>query len=438
MTTINIESKEYPASELDSLLMSFVQKTVEKGPDNSLFNVFRLLELGLPSKIPHEANDAVLEAVLSSDINIREAGRRVTTFLNARSILSAVEKRSGSYSEGEKEDVLMTALVSVEEHISKLSSNYYISMQLYNAAARGVADYIAQREGISVAWVTKRAYELFEFWSHSPGLYSGKEIEDLAESISSETGVPKSGLLEYFRSRYFPAEVFDTENDPHVRLLKGERNHTVGDVLNSLPRKEERVLSWRFGLGFESVTTLDDIGRIFGRSKENIRKIEAKALRRLRRQPFHSRLVEYLELNEFPLPEDKCGRERQSNLDMVLLEKREKSPYALENFGFDPRERRLLEDCGIKEIGDFFSASPEEILESWSLNPGANTSELKYIIEHLYKKLRKSPVYTKTIYHVVGASIYRHGYVDVLSARYLDIFTNACDDLFSFFDVGQD
>ena len=69
----------------------------------------------------------------------------------------------------------------------------------------------------------------------------------------------------------------------------------VHDVLDTLSEREARVLQLRFGLEDGRGRTLEEVGREFGVTRERIRQIEAKALRKLR-QPSRSRkLRDFLE-----------------------------------------------------------------------------------------------------------------------------------------------
>ena len=53
-------------------------------------------------------------------------------------------------------------------------------------------------------------------------------------------------------------------------------------ALESLTPREERVLRMRFGSGFESEHTLEEVGQQFSVTRERVRQIEAKALRKLK------------------------------------------------------------------------------------------------------------------------------------------------------------
>ena len=70
---------------------------------------------------------------------------------------------------------------------------------------------------------------------------------------------------------------------------------TVEDVLSSITMRERRVLQLRFGLEDGRSRTLEEVGREFGVTRERIRQIEAKALRKLRHPSRARRLRDYLE-----------------------------------------------------------------------------------------------------------------------------------------------
>jgi len=75
------------------------------------------------------------------------------------------------------------------------------------------------------------------------------------------------------------------------QLLKEQ----VDDVLYTLSEREARVLSLRFGLEDGRQRTLEEVGRDFGVTRERIRQIEAKALRKLRHPSRSKKLRDFLE-----------------------------------------------------------------------------------------------------------------------------------------------
>ncbi len=74
-------------------------------------------------------------------------------------------------------------------------------------------------------------------------------------------------------------------------LLKNE----LKDVLDTLTDREENVLRLRFGLDDGRQRTLEDVGKVFDVTRERIRQIEAKALRKLRHPSRSKQLKDFLE-----------------------------------------------------------------------------------------------------------------------------------------------
>ena len=72
----------------------------------------------------------------------------------------------------------------------------------------------------------------------------------------------------------------------------------LGDVLTSLTERERRILEMRFGLvdGYER--TLEEIGKMYNVTRERIRQIEAKALRKLRHPTRVRHLQGFLDTEE--------------------------------------------------------------------------------------------------------------------------------------------
>jgi RNA polymerase primary sigma factor len=75
------------------------------------------------------------------------------------------------------------------------------------------------------------------------------------------------------------------------QLLKEQ----VEDVLDSLTERERKVLQLRFGLDDGRSRTLEEVGKEFHVTRERIRQIEAKALRKLRHPSRSRKLKDYLD-----------------------------------------------------------------------------------------------------------------------------------------------
>jgi len=76
----------------------------------------------------------------------------------------------------------------------------------------------------------------------------------------------------------------------YAKLLREK----IEEVLDTLPPREARILRLRFGLENGHNYTLEEVGEKFGLTRERIRQIESKALRRLRHPRRSRQLREYL------------------------------------------------------------------------------------------------------------------------------------------------
>ena len=73
-------------------------------------------------------------------------------------------------------------------------------------------------------------------------------------------------------------------------MLKDE----ISQVLETLTEREEKVIRLRFGLEDGKPRTLEEVGQMFGVTRERIRQIEAKALRKLRHPSRSRKLRDYM------------------------------------------------------------------------------------------------------------------------------------------------
>ena len=73
------------------------------------------------------------------------------------------------------------------------------------------------------------------------------------------------------------------------------RKKQLLEVLETLTPREEKVLRLRYGLDDGRIRTLEEVGKIFNVTRERIRQIEAKALRKLKHPSRSKKLRDYLE-----------------------------------------------------------------------------------------------------------------------------------------------
>ncbi len=118
-----------------------------------------------------------------------------------------------------------------------------------------------------------------------------KSVKNVArEPISLETpiGEEEDSLLGDFIE---DKDVENPANQTAFKLLQEQ----LKDVLFTLPPREQEVLKMRFGLEDGYSLTLEEVGLYFNVTRERIRQIEAKALRRLRHPKRSRRLKDYID-----------------------------------------------------------------------------------------------------------------------------------------------
>ena len=117
------------------------------------------------------------------------------------------------------------------------------------------------------------------------------EIEKIAqEPISIDTPIGEeedSHLGDFIPDDDAPAPA----ESAAFTLLKEQ----LVDVLSTLTPREEKVLKLRFGLDDGRARTLEEVGKVFNVTRERIRQIEAKALRKLRHPSRSKKLKDYLD-----------------------------------------------------------------------------------------------------------------------------------------------
>jgi RNA polymerase primary sigma factor len=136
--------------------------------------------------------------------------------------------------------------------------------------------------------------------------------EPTADEISSELDMPVEKVREIMRVAQEPVSLetpIGEEEDSHLGDFIPDddapapadaASHTLlkeqlADVLDTLTPREEKVLRLRFGLEDGRSRTLEEVGKEFNVTRERIRQIEAKALRKLRHPSRSKKLKDFLD-----------------------------------------------------------------------------------------------------------------------------------------------
>jgi len=119
-----------------------------------------------------------------------------------------------------------------------------------------------------------------------------KIIKIAQEPISLETPIGEeedSHLGDFIEDKVLPS--------PPETVISINLREQIGDALKSLTEREAKVLKMRFGLGDGNEHTLEEVGQQFKVTRERIRQIEAKALRKLKHPSRSRKLKSFTENN---------------------------------------------------------------------------------------------------------------------------------------------
>lgn len=133
------------------------------------------------------------------------------------------------------------------------------------------------------------------------------EREPQIEEIAAEMGISADKIKFLFEANRDPLSLDNRVNDeddatvgdlvadtsietPLAAMIKEDNKNMLIAVLDTLSQREKEVMMMRFGLEDDKPRTLEEIGTHFGVTRERIRQIETKALRKLR-NPIRSKML---------------------------------------------------------------------------------------------------------------------------------------------------
>jgi len=182
----------------------------------------------------------------------------------------------------------------------------YSTWWIRQAITRAIADYARTiRVPVHVLEtmnkITKVTISLFQELGREPNLEeislkAGLPVEKVRkimkvsnEPISIETpiGDDESKLGDFIADPKSPS--------PFNELVNISLKEEISKVLSTLTPREEKVIRMRLGIGEKTDYTLEEVGEVFGLTRERIRQIEAKAIRKLKHPSRRKRLESFLE-----------------------------------------------------------------------------------------------------------------------------------------------
>ena len=182
----------------------------------------------------------------------------------------------------------------------------YSTWWIRQAITRAIADYARTiRVPVHVLEtmnkITKVTISLFQELGREPAL----------EEISQKAGLPLEKVRKIMRVSNEPISIETPIGDdesklgdfiadpnspsPFNELVGISLKEEIDKVLSTLTPREEKVIRMRLGIGEKTDYTLEEVGEVFGLTRERIRQIEAKALRKLKHPSRRKRLESFLE-----------------------------------------------------------------------------------------------------------------------------------------------
>lgn len=109
---------------------------------------------------------------------------------------------------------------------------------------------------------------------------SRRKVEDAFRAVQDPVALQQAVGDEDTELEDFIAD--QNSPSPHADTEQGEMTEKMLMVLRTLTSKEEQVIRMRFGIGYDRDYTLEEVGRRLSLTRERVRQIEAKALRKLK------------------------------------------------------------------------------------------------------------------------------------------------------------
>lgn len=266
-----------------------------------------LKEIG---KVPLLTAEEEIELALRMEKGDQEAKRRLAE-ANLRLVVSIAKRYVGRgmlfldlIQEG---NLGLIKAVEKFDHTKGFKFSTYATWWIRQAITRAIADQARTiRIPVHMVETINKVKKVSSQLLHTNG------HEPTAEEIAAELDMPVDKVREIMRVAQEPVSLetpIGEEEDSHLGDFipdddapapQDAASHTLlkeqlADVLDTLTPREEKVLRLRFGLEDGRSRTLEEVGKEFNVTRERIRQIEAKALRKLRHPSRSKKLKDFLD-----------------------------------------------------------------------------------------------------------------------------------------------
>ena len=265
-----------------------------------------LKEIGRISLLSLEEETALSERIATGD----EEAKNILAESNLRLVVSIAKRYVGRGMLFL--DLIQEGNIGLMKAVEKFDANKgykfstYATWWIRQAITRAIAD---QARTIRVPVHMVETINKLSRYQRQLTLELNREPTD--EELAKKMGIPVDKIREVIKIAQDPVSLetpIGEEDDSHLGdFVKDERSMSpeeytihemlkdeISDVLLTLTEREEQVLRLRFGLDDGSCKTLEEVGQMFGVTRERIRQIEAKALRKLRHPSRSRKLKDFL------------------------------------------------------------------------------------------------------------------------------------------------
>lgn len=265
-----------------------------------------LKEIGRISLLSLEEETALSERIAAGD----EEAKNILAESNLRLVVSIAKRYVGRGMLFL--DLIQEGNIGLMKAVEKFDANKgykfstYATWWIRQAITRAIAD---QARTIRVPVHMVETINKLSRYQRQLTLELNREPTE--EELAKKMGMPVEKVQEVIKIAQDPVSLetpIGEEDDSHLGdFVKDERSMSpeeytihemlkdeISDILLTLTEREEQVLRLRFGLDDGSCKTLEEVGQMFGVTRERIRQIEAKALRKLRHPSRSRKLKDFL------------------------------------------------------------------------------------------------------------------------------------------------
>ncbi len=274
-----------------------------------------LKEIGrIPLLTSEEEIEVAKQLVESDDPEVRAEAKRRLSEANLRLVVSIAKKYVGRSKNSmglldliQEGNLGLIKAVEKFDYTKGFKFSTYATWWIRQAITRSIADQARTiRIPVHMVETINRIVRVNRQLQQKLGR------EPRPEEIAKEIGISVSKVQEIIKIAQEPVSLespIGEEEDSHLGdFLMDEKTpppsqivadsmmkQTLSDVLHMLTPREEQVIRMRYGLDDGQQRTLEEVGKAFNVTRERIRQIEVKALRKIKRPNMSKNLVDYMD-----------------------------------------------------------------------------------------------------------------------------------------------